>query len=156
MISSAHNRLFGPGGCLTSQAIRSYLDSSLPPGSRIQVEEHVKKCRLCSEALKGFKKHGRGKYVNRDLAFLSRRIRRTYSGGNVQPDRKLSLLVLFSLIAFLFVALGVFYVFRQDMLHRKEEARERPDTVINAVKVSPDSSGRSPESPSGDDKRNNR
>jgi hypothetical protein len=154
MISSAHDRLFGPGGCLTSQAIRSYLDGSLRPGGRIQVEEHIKKCRLCSEALKGFKKHGRGKYFNRELAFLSKRIRRTYSGGFVQPDRKLSLLVLFSLIAFLFIVLGVFYVFRLDMLHRNQESRERPDTVINAVKVLPDSSSRSPVPPSGVDKRN--
>jgi hypothetical protein len=156
MNSSAHNRLFGPGGCLTSRAIRSYLDSSLPPGGRIQVEEHVKKCRLCAGALEGFKHHGRGRYINRDLAILSKRIRRTYSGGSVQPDRKLPLLVLFSFIAFLFIVLGVFYVFRQDMLHRKGEIREKPDTVIEAVKVLPDSSGRSALSPTGVDKRNKR
>jgi hypothetical protein len=147
MISSEYKRLFGPGGCLTPQALRSYIDGSLHFGSRRLVEEHIKKCRLCSEALGGFKKHGRDKYLESDLAFLSRRVRRIYRGNRYEPDRKLPVMLLISVILLLFILLGIFILVKQDILFRQAGAKVRPDTVINAVKVSQDSSAHSQVAP---------
>jgi len=109
MISSTHNRLFGPGGCLTSSAIRSYLDGSLGMAGRLRVEEHTKKCELCAEALQGYKSRGQSD-LHSDLEFLSRRVRRKYSGTRLFMGWRLPILVLLVLITSILILLGIFYI----------------------------------------------
>ena len=128
MISSTHSRLFGPGGCLTPSAIRSYLDGSLAKSGRLRVEEHIKKCSLCTEALQGYKRHGKG-FLHTDLEFLSGRVRRTYSRKPDMPGRQLPILILFSLVTALVILLAIFYIIRQDESNRKIATPASADTT---------------------------
>jgi len=141
MIYSDPYRLFGPGGCLTNRAIRSYVEGTLRPGGRALVDEHIKKCRICAEAMEGLKKYGRSRNLKEDLDFLSRKVRYTYAGRRLRPGSRVPLLILISVAAILLLLLGIFYIFRQDMSsQRMKTTRMVPDTSVSVVKSLPDSS----------------
>ena len=112
MITHQNSRIFGPGGCLTPQAIRAYLDGNMSAAARMQVEEHNRHCRLCAKALEGFRSHHRMPYVQSDLNFLSKKIRRTYVSEGTQPLRKLPLLILISLAISIVLLIAVFFIIR--------------------------------------------
>lgn len=143
MTSSFHKRLFGPGGCLTALALRNYAEGTLGIDDKKQVEEHIKNCQLCAGALQGFLKHGRNGSIRNDLKYLSRVIRRRYAGRNHEPVKRLSLLVLLTFVALLFMLLVFFYIFRQNYVSRGTDART-PDTVVKTVQPLPDSESVSP------------
>jgi hypothetical protein len=119
-------------------AIRNYLDGALPLSSRLLVEEHIKKCKLCAEAMEGFKKHGRRSYMQSDFEFMTRRIRRTYAREYNQSGRRLPALILFSLAVFLLILLAVFYIFRQNMADRQAPLQTLPDSALQTTKSAPD------------------
>jgi len=137
MISSTHNRLFGPGGCLTPAAMRSYLDGSLRMAGRLRAEEHFKKCSLCTEALQGYRRHGQS-FLQSDLEFLSKRVRRTYSGKPDLPGRRLPVLILFSLVTSLLILLGIFYIIRLDETNRQVQSAKTADSTLNEPKPESD------------------
>jgi hypothetical protein len=112
MISSATNRLFSPGGCLTAMAMRNYLEGSLRLSGKLQVEEHLKKCRICSQAIEGLKLYGRKGFIQNDLEYLNKRIRQTYATGRISPIKKTPVLVASTLAVLLLLILGVFLIFR--------------------------------------------
>jgi len=141
MIYYTHDRLFGPGGCLTALALRSYADGSLGSNYRKQVDDHIRKCQLCAEALQGFKKHAWNGTVKSDLKFLSRRIRNRYTGETFGHGRRLSVVILLSIVTLLVVLLGFFIIFRQTRIEERPGFKNTADTAVNAVIAIPDSSG---------------
>jgi len=112
MVTHPHSRIFSPGGCLTPQAIRAYLDGKMTGASKIQVEEHIRRCRLCSKALEGFRSHHRMPYVQSDLNFLSKKVRKKYIPEGTQPLRKLPLLILISLAISIVLLLAIIFIIR--------------------------------------------
>ena len=138
MISSSHNRLFSPGGCLTAQALRDYAMDMLSSENKKLVREHIKNCKLCAEALEGFKKHGRDKIIKSDLKYISRRVRHRYSGVNYETGKRLSILVLLTFAALLFILLGFFYIFRQSWIEAGAKKQVK-DTIVNASRSLSDS-----------------
>jgi hypothetical protein len=136
MISSVHNRLFSPGGCLTALAIRSYLDGTLRLSGRMQVEEHLKKCKLCAEALEGYKSRGSKNYLHSDVEYLSRKVRRAYNSRSYSPGRRLPVFIAFTLAVFLMILVLIFYVLHQNITNQKEHQKVKADSTIQ-TKVTP-------------------
>jgi hypothetical protein len=141
MITSANNRLFSPGGCLTPLAIRGYLDGTLRLSGRMQVEEHLKTCKLCAEALEGYKSRGSKSYLHSDVEYLSRKVRRAYNSRSYSPGRRLPVLIVFTLAVFLLILVLIFYVLHQNIINQKDQQKVKPDSTVQ-TQVSPaDSSG---------------
>jgi hypothetical protein len=107
--------LFNPNGCLTAQALRGYLDGSLRISGKLQVEKHLRHCRICSEALEGYKRHQDRNILRSDIEFLSGKIRRRYASSHVNI-RKLPVWTAFSIIVSLIILLIIFYIIRQYLL----------------------------------------
>jgi hypothetical protein len=136
MISSVHNRLFSPGGCLTPLAIRGYLDGTLRLSGRMQVEEHLKKCKLCSEALEGYKGRGATSYLHSDVEYLSRKVRRAYKSGSYSPGYRISVFIALTLAVFLLILVLIFYILRQNITNKEDNQKVKVDTTIQTT-VSP-------------------
>ena len=136
MISSVYNRLFSPGGCLTPLAIRGYLDGTLRLSGRMQVEEHLKKCKLCAEALEGYKGRGSKNYLHSDVEYLSRKVRRAYNSRSYSPGRRLPVFIAFSLAIFLLILVLIFFVLHQNIVNQKDHQNVKADSSMQS-KVSP-------------------
>lgn len=106
--------LFNPNGCLTSQAIRGYLEGSLRISGRMEVEKHLRHCRICSEALEGFKRHQPDDFLRSDLEYLSGRIRKRYTAA--RAGSRLPVMVTFSIIISLVILLILIYIIRQFLI----------------------------------------
>lgn len=139
MISSVHNRLFSPGGCLTPLAIRSYLDGTLRLSGRMQVEEHLKKCKLCAEALEGYKSRGSKNYLHSDVEYLSRKVRRTYNSRSYSPGRRLPVFIAFTLAVFLLILALIFYALHQNITKPGEHKKVKADSTIQTQVTPADS-----------------
>jgi hypothetical protein len=140
MISSVNNRLFSPGGCLTPLAIRGYLDGTLRLSGRMQVEEHLKKCKLCAEALEGYKSRGSKSYLSSDVEYLSRKVRRAYNSRSFSPARRMPVLIVFTLAVFLLILALIFYVLHQNIINQKDHQKVKADSTIQTKVSSADSS----------------
>lgn len=115
METQIHSGLFSPGGCLTAQTMRRYLDGSLRTSEKLKVENHLKHCMICSEALEGFKRHRSNDFMKSDLEFLAGKIRKRYS-SNPSAKRGLPVTIVFSLIVFLLILLIIYYIIRNLLL----------------------------------------
>lgn len=122
-------RLFTPGGCLTAATIRNYLNGSLRLSAKLQVDEHVKKCPMCAEALEGFKSHARRPYIHSDVELLSKKVRYTYSRRAQPQGGKLPLLIFFTVVAFLVLMMTAFYILRQSMPEKSGTPGIKTDTI---------------------------
>jgi hypothetical protein len=156
MISSTHKRLFEPGGCLTPEAIRSFIDGSLGMTDRLRVEEHLRKCNLCTEALQGYYRHSQKSFLHSDLEFLSKRIKRTYARNPEIPGRQMPVLILFSLTTLLLILLGIFYIIRQDETNRQLQSPKTSDSTQNEMQSEPDTIQILPVEITGDEKEKSR
>jgi hypothetical protein len=141
MISSVHNRLFSPGGCLTPLAIRSYLDGTLRLIGRMQVEEHLKKCNLCTEALEGYKSRGSNNYLHSDVEYLSRKVRRAYNTRSYSPGRRLPVFIPLTLAVFLLILVLIFFVLHQNIINQKEHLKVKTDSTVQTTGAPADTSG---------------
>jgi hypothetical protein len=104
--------LFHPNGCLTSKAIRGYLDGSMGGNGKLEVEKHLRHCRICSEALDGYRRHQRKDFLRSDLEFLSGKVRKRY-GSSFTGSRGLPVLTVFSIIVSLIILLIIYFIIRQ-------------------------------------------
>lgn len=48
-----HREIFGPGGCLTKNAIQLFIDSELTDIELKKIKQHTKQCSLCAESIEG-------------------------------------------------------------------------------------------------------
>jgi len=110
MVSPSYSRFFGASGCLTPHAFRSYLSGSVRLKLKFQMEEHLRHCRICSEAMEGFRSHHRHSYFQSDLDYLSGRLKHRYA-RNRTPG--LSFLILFSAVILVIILVSIFYIIRQ-------------------------------------------
>ena len=111
METKKYSGLFNPGGCLTAQTFRRYMDNSLRPAEKAKVEDHLRHCLICSEALEGYKRHRNNSVIQSDLNFLSGKIRKRYSSR--QPGKQsLPVSILISLFVFLIILLIIYYIIR--------------------------------------------
>jgi hypothetical protein len=111
MKTATHSMLFIPGGCLTAQAFRGHLSGSLSAAEQIRVKEHLRSCRICSEALEGYKRHRNHDYLQGDIEMLSTRIRKRYaSRHNNKPTFPIMIVVV--LIIFFIIVLIAYYIIR--------------------------------------------
>lgn len=111
METRTHSGLFSPGGCLTALALRRYLDGSLRPTEKLRVDEHLRGCLICSEALEGFKRHRNADYMKSDLEVLSSKIRKRYSSSD-NTKRGLPVTIVITLFVFLIILLIIYYIIR--------------------------------------------
>lgn len=129
MITHSSISNFNYNGCLTAQGIRHYLNGSLKMSDRLMVEEHVRHCRLCSEALKGFRKHQRKNLMRSDMEYLSKRVRQQYAGGNQGGTYRMPVIVSFALIVLFFLLVALFMILREYQV-QQENAKEKPRTGV--------------------------
>jgi anti-sigma factor RsiW len=119
MITHSSISSFNYNGCLTAQGIRHYLDGSLKMSDRLMVEEHVRHCRLCSEALKGFRKHQQKNLMRRQK----------YAGGNQGGTYRMPVIVAIALIVLFFLLVALFMILREYQV-QQENAKEKPQTEV--------------------------
>src|SRR5512133_3722456 len=111
METQKYRGLFNPGGCLNSQTFKRYLENSLRPAEKARVDDHLRHCLICSEALEGYKRHRSNTYMKSDLEFLSGKIRKRFSSR--QMDKfGLPSSILISLFVFLIILLVIYYLRR--------------------------------------------
>ena len=103
--------LFNPGGCLTSQTFRRYLENNLRPAEKARIEDHLRHCVICSEALEGYKRHRNIGIAQSDLDFLTLKIRKRYSPRQ-SNKYNMPVSILISLFIFLIILLVVYYLIR--------------------------------------------
>jgi len=108
--------LFHPNGCLTAIAIRSYLDGSLGVKGKIEVDKHLRHCRICSEAMDGFRRHQRKDFLRSDMEFLSGKVRKRYASA-LRPGRGLPVMIVFSVLISLIILLILFFIIRQFLMN---------------------------------------
>ncbi len=111
MKTATHSILFIPGGCLTAQAFRGYLNGSLSASEQVKVKEHLKTCRICSEALEGYKRHRNHDYLQGDVEMLSTRIRKRYA-SHLKKKVTFPVMIVVVLIIFFIVILIAYYIIR--------------------------------------------
>jgi hypothetical protein len=116
MTIPTYNGLFSPGGCLTAKAIRSYLEGTLGINGKMEVEKHLRHCRICSEAVDGFSRHQRKDFLRSDLEFLSGKIRKRYASTH-KSVLGLPVMVVFSIFVSLIILLIIYYIIRQYLLN---------------------------------------
>jgi len=116
-MTNTNNGLFNANGCLTFQAIRGYLDGSLRTSSKLEVENHLRHCRICSEALDGFMRHHKSNFLRSDLEFLSDKVRKRYSSAQIR-NRRLPVMITVSIIVSLILLLIIFFIIRQYLLNQ--------------------------------------
>jgi uncharacterized membrane protein YvbJ len=103
---------------------------------RRQVEEHLKKCNLCAEALEGYKSRGSKSYLHSDVEYLSRKVRRAYNSRSYSPGRRMPVLIAFTLAVFLLILVIIFYVLHQNILNQKNNPKVKADSAVQS-QVSP-------------------
>ena len=116
METQIYRGLFSPGGCLTANTFRRYLDNRLRPAEKAKVEEHLRHCLICSDALEGYKRHRNSTFMQSDLEFLSGKIRKRYSSGSLKKGN-LPVTILISLFIFLIILIVIYYIIRYLLLN---------------------------------------
>jgi len=116
MTTQTSNGLFNPNGCLTAHAIRGYLEGSLRVSGKLEVEKHLRHCRICSEAVEGFSRHHYTDILKSDIEFLSGRVRKRYASTRI-GNRRLPFMIAFSIMISLIILLIIFYIIRQYLLN---------------------------------------
>jgi predicted anti-sigma-YlaC factor YlaD len=111
METQIYSALLSPGGCITAVTLRRYLDSSLRPAEKVRVDEHLRQCIICSEALEGFKRHRSDDFLQSDLEFLSHKIRRRYSSKRTNKQG-LPVTIVYSLVVFFIILIIIYYIIR--------------------------------------------
>jgi hypothetical protein len=111
METQQNKALFSPGGCLTAGTFQRYLNNTLRPVEKARVENHLRHCLICSEALEGYKRHRNSSFMQSDLEFLSGKIRKRYSPRQMSPFG-LPLSILISLFIFLIILMIIYYLIR--------------------------------------------
>jgi hypothetical protein len=96
----------------------------------MQVEEHLKKCKLCSEALEGYKSRGSKSYLHSDVEYLSRKVRRAYNSRSIDPGRKMPVFIAFTLAVFLLILAIILYSLHQNIINQKAHQKIKADSSI--------------------------
>jgi hypothetical protein len=104
-----YSGLFNPGGCLTAVAFKKYLEGSLRPAEKVRVEDHLRHCLICSEALEGYKRQRNSHVMQNDLEFLTGRIRKRYT-SKIKPFQGLPVSILISLFVFFLIILIIYFI----------------------------------------------
>jgi predicted anti-sigma-YlaC factor YlaD len=116
-MTNTNNGLFNPNGCLTFKALREYLDGTLRMSVKLEVEKHLKHCRICSEALDGYIRHYKRILLGSDLEFLSNKARRRYSSAQIRNQR-LPVMIAVSIVVSLIILLVVYLIIRHYLLNQ--------------------------------------
>lgn len=112
-----HNASFSPGGCPTSQAFKGYLKGSLSTSEKFKVEEHLRHCRICSEALEGYKRNRGNEFLQSDLDFLSGKIRKRYA-SRLTPKVRFPVITISVLLVFVMIFVIIFYIIKYLLLNQ--------------------------------------
>ena len=111
MKTATHSVLFIPGGCLTAQAFRGYLNGSLSASEQVKVKDHLRICGICSEALEGYKRNSNLDYLQGDLEMLSKRVRKRYT-SHFNNKITFPVMILVVLIVLFIIILIAYYIIR--------------------------------------------
>jgi cytoskeletal protein RodZ len=102
----------------------------------MQVEEHLKKCKLCTEALEGYKSRGSKSYLHSDVEYLSRKVRRQYNSRSYSPGKRMPVFIAFTLAVFLLIVAIILYILHQNIINQKAQQKVKADSSAQ-TKASP-------------------
>lgn len=111
METRKYSGLFNPGGCLTAGCFNRYIEGSLRPAEKVRVDDHLRHCLICSEALEGYKRQRNTAVIKSDLEFLTGRIRKRFASKR-KPAQGLPFSILISLFIFLIIILIIYFIIR--------------------------------------------
>jgi TonB family protein len=118
--------LFNQSGCLTVKAMQNFLNGALKPSGMVLVKNHLKNCRLCAEALEGYRSQYRKDLFDKDVKKLSGRIRQRFLLSPVHPlQRRLPLLISLSVAATIIILIGLFFIFVQQQVNQQNLAEKK-------------------------------
>jgi hypothetical protein len=129
-----HRELFGPGGCITKDAIQLYIDKELTDSELKKIKQHAKKCSLCAESLEGAHYFSSGNsYSKRVDAMFQSNFRRSLN--NDGKSRKL-LYAITSAAASVALLLGIYYIIQlKEVVVEKSEIAGNAENIGNQASV---------------------
>jgi hypothetical protein len=106
-----HSSLFIPGGCLTSATMQRYIRGTLRPIEKSKVEDHLRHCLICSEALEGYKKHRTNNFILSDLETLTGRVHSRFASKKINRP-VIPSAILISLLVFFMLLFMLYYILK--------------------------------------------
>ena len=107
-----YDGLFTPSGCLTSETLRRYEDSSLNTREKKAIEKHLSECELCSDAVEGLKLMNNPEKISSIVAEINKNLNYNLTRGNLpitQRHRRITDRFLYiSAAASVLILVGVF------------------------------------------------
>ena len=109
--------LFDRNGCLSLRTILTYVTKTAYPVQREIIENHLKHCALCRDAVRGYAAHPSKRRTSRELRRLSRRIRNRYLHYGPGTERKVWIIpaVAFTAVLVVFILLYLLYRYLEVM-----------------------------------------
>lgn len=113
------NNLFGPGGCLTREAIGDFLEGKLDEKDMQKILKHTKRCELCDGALEGAQLLGAGT----DFYDSMNRLDNTYWRKSLSMTKSRKIFAgISSVAASILLLLGLYSVFQfKNLIERKHK-----------------------------------
>ncbi len=100
--------LFGPGGCLTREAIELYVDGRLNENEEKKINRHCRQCELCADALEGAKMFRSGSHFRNSVVRLDNSAWRR--GLNTKTSNRKLFRGISSVAASIALLFGVYYI----------------------------------------------
>ncbi len=117
METQKNKSLFNPGGCLNASTFKKYLGNELSISGKKKVEEHLRNCLICSEAMEGYRKqHQSAVILQNDIDWLSTRIRKRYAHKGLKKA-EIPVYIVVSLFIFLILIVIIYYIIRYLLLN---------------------------------------
>lgn len=118
--------LFGPGGCITRQAIEWFIDNKLSDTEIKKLQHHAKTCKLCADSLEGARHFGSGIVFNsRITSMLDSRWRRSIDR---QGKSRRLFYGITTAAASITVIFGVYYILQmKQVVEYKKDIADLPD-----------------------------
>jgi hypothetical protein len=140
---TGHRELFGPGGCITKDALQLFIDKELTESELKKIKQHAKRCPLCKEGLDGAQYFSSGSsYSERVNAMFQSNYR--HSLNHDGRSRKLFYGIT-SVAASMALLFGIYYIIhlkevvinKGEIAGNIESVEEQPSTkeISDSVKI---------------------
>jgi len=83
-----YDGLFTPSGCLTSETLRRYEDSSVNTSEKKAIEKHLSECELCSDAVEGLKLMNNPEKISSIVAEINKNLNYNLTRGDFPMTHK--------------------------------------------------------------------
>lgn len=111
------NWLFLDSGCLSPRAVDAYIKCELPGDLQIEVENHLKSCELCRDAVEGYSL-GKNGLVNFE-SLIDKRLEKGIHDAAISKNTWSRLYPVLAFAAILVLFIGIYLIIRYQLPHKQ-------------------------------------